>query len=67
MGLIICRRIGESIVVDGPCTITNLGHGKSKQQFIWRIEGPLTTKVLRQELVEQQQAQGRQAGHEAGE
>ena len=48
--LVLLRKSGQSIEVDGPCTITLLGwHGR---QARIGIEGPPSTNVLRSELVE---------------
>ncbi len=51
MPLVLTRKIGESIVVDGPCTITLteiLGVGRRVRLF---LEAPQTTRIHRAETL----------------
>jgi len=52
--LVLTRKYGESIDVDGKCKVTILKVMKNSVKV--GFEGPTTTKVLRSEIVEKEKA-----------
>ena len=60
--LVLARKVGESIIVDGPCKIivTSMKNG----QVRLGIEAPQTTDIWREEVWDQRQEQAKEQAND---